>query len=602
MIRDHRETGSVEGLYREHFEKPVRRPESNGHSPLAVQVSERSDAEVIEKARAERNGKFERLWNGDTSDYDYDHSDADDGFVHKLWSYTQDEGQVRRIHAMSGLHRPDKSGRRHEYLNYSIARARKNVGWFYEWEPARLSLNGSIGSTSQRPNPYRNRTVGRKLEVVRLGEVERPGPRRYVVKDVIPASYPTLWHGDGGVAKSMLALSLGVSVAGNAAAWLGRAVEHAPVLYLDFELEAEEQARRVWQLCRGAGLKVPPADLFYLSAVGHVTRKALEASLEACEEHSVKLLIVDSLGPALQGDAEAARDVIGFYRTSLDPFRALGVAVLIIDHQARLQAGESYQRKGAFGSVYKANLARSVIQAEATERSEGALSLRIRHKKHNFGPLADPFGVKLTFSEEAVSVVADELAATDLAEEATLTAPERIKLALQEGPLYPSEIAEATGMPAKTVKNSLTGLRKKGAVEPTGEKEGREEQVRLIVPASLSLKGDGTRDDGARPLSSDAPVGVSRLPELKERREAEAGATPAIRTEEVRSMLSRPPGWLQDQMNHCRREGSPAGQLKALAASVAARLNGDVTKGAEILPAVEAFMTHSIGCDCGECL
>src|SRR5688500_17374674 len=123
MIRDHRETGSVEGLYREHFEKPVRRPESNGHNPLAVQVSERSDAEVIEKARAERNGKFERLWNGDTSDYDYYHSDADDGFVHKLWSYTQDEGQVRRIHAMSGLHRPDKSGRRHEYLNYSIARA-----------------------------------------------------------------------------------------------------------------------------------------------------------------------------------------------------------------------------------------------------------------------------------------------------------------------------------------------------------------------------------------------------------------------------------------------------------------------------------------------
>ena len=215
----------------------------------------------------------------------------------------------------------------------------------------------------------------------------------------------------------------------------------------------------------------------------------------------MKLLTVDSLGPALQGDAEAARDVIGFYRASMDPFRALGVAVLIIDHQARLQAGESYQRKGAFGSVYKANLARSVIQAEATERSEGTLSLRIRQKKHNFGPLADPFGVKLAFSEEVVSVEAVELGATDLAEEATLTAPERVKLALQDGPLYPSEIAETTGMPAKTVKNSLTGLRKQGAVEPTGEKENREEQVRIIVPASLSLKGDGTRDDSARALS-----------------------------------------------------------------------------------------------------
>jgi hypothetical protein len=145
MIRDHRETGSVESLYREYFEAPAWRAKSNGHSPPAGRASERSDAEVIEKARAERNGKFDRLWNGDTSDYGYDHSDADDGFVHKLWPYTQDEEQIRRIHAASGLHRADKSGRRQEYLNYSFVRARENTDWFYEWEPPTLSLNGSGG-------------------------------------------------------------------------------------------------------------------------------------------------------------------------------------------------------------------------------------------------------------------------------------------------------------------------------------------------------------------------------------------------------------------------------------------------------------------------
>jgi len=56
----------------------------------------------------------------------------------------------------------------------------------------------------------------------------------------------------------------------------------------------------------------------------------------------------------------------------------LGIAVLIIDHQSRLQAGQSYQQKGAFGSVYKTNLARSVIQVEATERGEGTLTVRLR--------------------------------------------------------------------------------------------------------------------------------------------------------------------------------------------------------------------------------
>jgi hypothetical protein len=199
--------------------------------------------------------------------------------------------------------------------------------------------------------------------------------------------------------------------------------------------------------------------------------------------------------PALQGDAEAARDVIGFFQESIEPFRAEGIAVLIIDHQSRLQAGQSYQSKGAFGSVFKSNLARSVIQAQATERGECTLTVRLRQKKHNFGPLAEPFGVKLSFSEEAVSLEAIELDASELAEEATLNATDRVKLALESSPAYPWAIAEATGLAVKTVKNVLTGLRKQGIVEPTGETENRTEQVQLSVPASLSLYRNGDDSD-----------------------------------------------------------------------------------------------------------
>ena len=54
--------------------------------------------------------------------------------------------------------------------------------------------------------------------------------------------------------------------------------------------------------------------------------------------------------------------------------------------------------------------------------------------------------------------------------------------ALEDGPAYPWEIAEITGVPLKTVKNVLTGLRKQGTVEPTGKTEGQAEQVRLSVP------------------------------------------------------------------------------------------------------------------------
>jgi hypothetical protein len=136
-----------------------------------------------------------------------------------------------------------------------------------------------------------------------------------------------------------------------------------------------------------------------------------------------------------------------------------------------------------------------VIQAQTTERGEGTLTVRLRHKKHNFGPLAEPFGVKLSFSEEAVNLEAVELDASELAEEATLNATDRVKLALESGPAYPCEIAEYTGLALKTVKNALTGLRKQEVVEPTGEVENRTERVRLCVPASLSLYGDGDDSD-----------------------------------------------------------------------------------------------------------
>ncbi len=267
--------------------------------------------------------------------------------------------------------------------------------------------------------------------------------------------------------------------------WLGREVgEGGTVLYMDLELDGAEQRRRVNRLARGLGLERVPDSFRYMSALGYPAREAFRAALEECREHGVKLLILDSLGPALQGDSEAARDVIGFFQRELEPFRAIGTTVLAIDHQSRLQAGQRYQEKAAFGSVFKTNLARSVIQVEPTERSDGILTLRLRQKKHNFGVLAEPFRAELRFTDEQVTLEASELDAAELAEEQTLNATDRIQLALRSGPAYPGELAERTGLPPKTVSNTLTRLRRAGDVEITGERQGRSEQVRSCVSDS----------------------------------------------------------------------------------------------------------------------
>ena len=507
---------------------------SNGHH------SELTDEEVIRLAgRASNSAKFEALWRGDKSGYP-SHSEADQAIVSLLAFYTQDEEQLDRLYRQSGLCR-DKWAERADYRSRTIQRALYNLTDTYtpnDGAQMVVASDGNLSSPSPSsyigrdagteaeeqessvpasPSLYRGEGRGRKPKVVRFSEMKVPGPRRYLLKDLVLASYVTLLHGDGGVAKSLLALALSVAVSGDFERWLGRDVENGPVLYLDFELDAEEQVRRVYQLCRGAGLAEPSDDLLYMSALGHTAREAFTAALETCEEHDVKLLVLDSLGPALQGDAEASRDVISFFSQAMEPFRVKGVGVLIIDHQSKLQAGQSYQSKSAFGSVYKNNLARSVIQVEATERGEGTLTLRLRQKKHNFGPLVEPFGATLTFAEDEVVLAPVELEAAELAEEATLNAADRVRLALEQGPAYPWEIAEFTGLAVKTVKNTLSGLRKQGLVEPTGVTENRTEQVRLSVPASLAYKrdgdGDGTKsdDEDAQENSLEEPV-IERRP------------------------------------------------------------------------------------------
>jgi hypothetical protein len=461
--------------------------------------SELTDEQVIGLAKGARNGaKFQALWQGDTGGY-ASHSEADQALVSLLAFYTRNQKQLDRLYRSSGLCR-EKWINRSDYRRSTIEKALSNLTDTYapSDDGARMAVgNGRASLPSLSPSLYKEEGRGRKLEAVRFSEMEVPGPRRYLLKDLVLAAYVTLLYGDGGVAKSLLALALAVAVAGDSEEWLGHEVESCPVLYVDFELDTEEQARRVHQLCRGQGIDTPPEGLLYMSALGHPAREAFASALAACKNHSIGLMVVDSLGLALQGDAEAARDVIGFFQKSIEPFRTEGIAVLIIDHQSRLQAGQSYQSKGAFGSVFKTNLARSVIQVEATERGDGTLKVILRQKKHNFGPLAEPFGVKLSFSEDSVSLGVVNLEAAELAEEATLNATERVKLALEDGPAYPWEIAEHTGLAMKTVKNALTGLRKQEVVEPTGEVENRTEQVRLSVPASLSIYKDGDGDDNA---------------------------------------------------------------------------------------------------------
>jgi hypothetical protein len=329
-----------------------------------------------------------------------------------------------------------------------------------------------------------------KLSLVRFADRTTPSAQEFIVPDLIPRHHPTTLYGWGGTAKSMIAVLLAMSVAGSREKFFGRDIAvHGPVLFVDFELDADEQHRRVRQLAVGMKMDVPE-DFLYVSTLGFRTHEAVEFALGVCEEHGVVFVVLDSLGPAMVGDMTAAKDVIEFHNRYIAPFKAVGATPLLVDHQARQQAGEGYQSKGAFGSAYKEHLSRSLIQVEAGDRDAllGILNLRLRHKKTNFGALVEPFDVSLSFSDEMIVATPRDLTPADRAQETTLNAQDRVVAALEDSPAYPDELVEATGLARSTVKNKINALKKAGRVEITAEIRGQMEQVQLVDSRTRPIK------------------------------------------------------------------------------------------------------------------
>jgi DNA-binding transcriptional ArsR family regulator len=514
--------------------------------------SPHSDEAVVEKCRAAGNAaKFEDLfYRGLTFPYGDDDSRADLALLSMLAFWTQDPVQLERLFSASALGQRDKWRRRSDYRQRTIRKALDGLGETYKWprerevaQVARPYIGKATKATSDEPT--------QKLSLVRFTEREDPPPREFIVPDLLPRYHPTTLYGWGGTAKSLIALLLSMSVAGRTEKFFGRDVAvHGQALYIDFELDADEQHRRVVQLAEGMKMEVPE-DLLYLSTLGVRTHEAIEYALSVCEEHDVVLVVLDSLGPAMIGDMAAAKDVIEFHNCYIAPFKVIGVTPILVDHQARQQSGEGYQNKGAFGSAYKEHLSRSLIQVEAGDRSaeRGVLNVRLRHKKTNFGVLVEPFDVSLSYSDEMIVAITRDLTPADRAQEATLNADERVVAALRDGPAYPDEIAEATGLARSTVKNKINALKKAGRVEITGEIRGQMEQVQLADLVDLPYKEKSAKS--ANPAQDENLLSPTTVAEL----------------------FANPPEWLPGQLQEYR--ANPDLHFKPLCVAVAAEVLGD---------------------------
>jgi hypothetical protein len=327
-------------------------------------------------------------------------------------------------------------------------------------------------------------------------------------------------------------------------------LEHGQVLFLDFELDVEEQHRRVRDLCAGMGIPIPK-KLAYLSGVGIDPEKAFEKALRFVKDYEAKAVIIDSMGLAMQGDMEKGKEVLAFHSRYINPLRRAGATPFIVDHEGKLQTGEKHKDKSPFGSAYKAWASRSVLQFVFEEYREETkeLDIRVRQTKTNFGPKIDPIGVRFTFEEKKVSTGGYTLPDEELLEEESKPVKERILIALRLEAATNKQLQQITGASEGTIRNKLSELRTEGLIT----------------------------DDGKRPVTYTL---VSSSPEHPRSSDSDDTSIPS-----VSSFFADPPGWLPGQLEKYRED--PEKHLGPLCTAVAAEVLGDGARGGEVREEVE---------------
>lgn len=178
---------------------------------------------------------------------------------------------------------------------------------------------------------------------------------------------------DGGTGKSLLALTMALSVATGEVLLNSQPSRCSPVLFLDWEWDETAHAERLQALALGYGIDIPAEMIWYRHEIASILEGA-RAIRRFVAEHSIGLVFVDSLGFARGGEPESAELTI----KSFSAMRSFGVPVVFVDHIAK----HSLDRTHSFGSVYTRNSARLMWRLDA-EVEENPKRLGLVNTKWN---------------------------------------------------------------------------------------------------------------------------------------------------------------------------------------------------------------------------
>ena len=303
-----------------------------------------------------------------------------------------------------------------------------------------------------------NQRTRLKPQIVGLQEpkLERPV---YQVWPLLPSRQPTFIYGQGGIGKSWLALYL-CALVDHGLTKNGLDADLGNSLYVDWETDKATVEGRAWALKCGSPDFDEGWGLRYFAAQSPLV-EWIDTLADYVATEQFDLVVIDSVGMALGGDAGSDEKVIAF----MTALRTLQATVLLIDHMTK---GPDSEERGAFGSAYKKNQGRSMW--EMRQAADGELTMGLYHRKTNLGRLGPPVGLSLDIVEnDNYSIQSASFSRYDVTDDADLakgvSAPIRIQAALQHGAMDLDGLCEVLpDIPPTTIKSGLSRMVKRGTL------------------------------------------------------------------------------------------------------------------------------------------
>jgi len=294
----------------------------------------------------------------------------------------------------------------------------------------------------------------------------------FCVKDEL-----NLWFGEGGTWKSSFCQWAALLLASGTRHEQSGVMALQPwnVLYADYERSGRVQKARLKKLAAGLGLSALPENFWYLECDQPFVHQ-VEALQAHHAEHQIDLVIIDSVAGASVGELEGSESATGL----MNALRQLRATSLLIDH-VRKDPGSG--KTSPYGSVTKINRPRNIWEFKLVDRFPGEVIVGLVHRRLSSGEPGNPWGFRVRHEAERITV--EKVLENDMPSfDASLTASQRILLELRSGKKTAEQIAtNCQGLEEKTIKNSLTNLKKAGQIvnlaDHTWALSTRENQAKL---------------------------------------------------------------------------------------------------------------------------